>query len=89
MRAALHIVLVLFLYLINTSVLTDDDVDYDDDFNSHPSDISKSEVSIGGEIEEVSVEGPDNSNKFDEITQDLSVSQLSQTQGADYMEVVA
>ncbi|XP_029509451.2 centrosomal protein 43-like [Oncorhynchus nerka] len=55
----------------------------------HPSDISKSEVSIGGEIEEVSVEGPDNSNKFDEITQDLSVSQLSQTQGADYMEVVA
>ncbi|XP_036832028.1 uncharacterized protein LOC110522507 isoform X2 [Oncorhynchus mykiss] len=41
----------------------DDDVDYDDDFNSHPSDISKSEVSIGGEIEEVSVEGPDNSNK--------------------------
>ena len=33
MRAALHIVLVLFLYLKNTSVLTDDDVDYDDDFN--------------------------------------------------------
>ncbi|XP_052379285.1 centrosomal protein 43-like [Oncorhynchus keta] len=55
----------------------------------HPSDISKSEVSIGGEIEEVSVEGHDNSNKFDEITQDLSVSQLSQTQGADDMEVVA
>ncbi|XP_045577001.1 centrosomal protein 43-like isoform X5 [Salmo salar] len=61
----------------------DDDVDYDDDFNSHRSDISKSEVSIGEEIEEVSVKGPDNSNKFDEITQDLSVSQLSQTQGAD------
>lgn len=33
MRAAIHIVLVLFLYVKNTSVLTDDDVDYDDDFN--------------------------------------------------------
>ncbi|KAM9553275.1 centrosomal protein 43-like isoform 2-T6 [Salvelinus alpinus] len=55
----------------------DDDVDCDDDFNSHRSDISKREVSIGEEIEEVSVEGLDNSNKpiypphqFDEITQD-------------------
>ncbi|XP_041721166.1 centrosomal protein 43 isoform X5 [Coregonus clupeaformis] len=65
------------------------DDDYDDDFNSHRSDISKSEVSIGEEIEEVSIEGPDNSDKFDEITQDLSVSQLSQSQGADYMEEVA
>ncbi|XP_041716033.2 centrosomal protein 43 isoform X11 [Coregonus clupeaformis] len=71
------------------SSVQDDDVDYDDDFNSHRSDISKSEVSIGEEIEEVSIEGPDNSDKFDEITQDLSVSQLSQTQGADYMEEVA
>uniref|UniRef100_A0A8C7MT85 FGFR1 oncogene partner (FOP) N-terminal dimerisation domain-containing protein n=1 Tax=Oncorhynchus kisutch TaxID=8019 RepID=A0A8C7MT85_ONCKI len=57
--------------------------------SSHRSDISKSEVSIGEEIEEVSIEGPDNSDKFDEITQDLSVSQLSQSQGADYMEEVA
>uniref|UniRef100_A0A4W5MZM0 Centrosomal protein 43 n=1 Tax=Hucho hucho TaxID=62062 RepID=A0A4W5MZM0_9TELE len=65
------------------------DDDYDDDFNSHRSDISKSEVSIGEEIEEVSIEGPDNSDKFDEITQDLSISQLSQSQGADYMEEVA
>ncbi|KAM9420883.1 centrosomal protein 43 isoform 17-T17 [Salvelinus alpinus] len=65
------------------------DDDYGDDFNSHRSDISKSEVSIGEEIEEVSIEGPDNSDKFDEITQDLSVSQLSQSQGADYMEEVA
>ncbi|XP_062323475.1 FGFR1 oncogene partner isoform X4 [Osmerus eperlanus] len=45
------------------SLVLDDDVDYDDDFNSHRSDISKSEVSIGEEIEEVSIEGPDNSDK--------------------------
>ncbi|XP_041814091.1 FGFR1 oncogene partner isoform X2 [Chelmon rostratus] len=67
----------------------DDDVEYDDDFNSHRSDLSKSELSIGEEIEEVSIEGPDNSDKFDETTQDLSVSQLSQSHGADYMEDVA
>lgn len=41
----------------------DDDVEYDDDFNSHRSDLSKSELSIGEEIEEVSIEGPDNSDK--------------------------
>ncbi|XP_037605852.1 FGFR1 oncogene partner isoform X6 [Sebastes umbrosus] len=67
----------------------DDDVEYDDDFNSHRSDLSKSELSIGEEIEEVSIEGPDNSDKLDETTQDLSVSQLSQSHGADYMEEVA
>ncbi|XP_038583546.1 FGFR1 oncogene partner isoform X7 [Micropterus salmoides] len=67
----------------------DDDVEYDDDFNSHRSDLSKSELSIGEEIEEVSIEGPDNSDKFDDTTQDLSVSQLSQNHGADYMEEVA
>uniref|UniRef100_A0A3P8Y0R3 Centrosomal protein 43 n=1 Tax=Esox lucius TaxID=8010 RepID=A0A3P8Y0R3_ESOLU len=66
----------------------DDDVDYDDDFNSHRSDISKSELSIGEEIEEVSIEGPDVSDKVDERTQDLSVSQLSHSHGADYMEEV-
>ncbi|KAJ8009373.1 hypothetical protein DPEC_G00088220 [Dallia pectoralis] len=66
----------------------DDDVDYDDDFNSHRSDISKSELSIGEEIEEVSIEGPDVSDKMDERTQDLSVSQLSHGHGADYMEEV-
>ncbi|XP_071395668.1 centrosomal protein 43 isoform X2 [Centroberyx affinis] len=71
------------------SLLLDDDVEYDDDFNSHRSDLSKSELSIGEEIEEVSIEGPDNSEKFDESTQDLSVSQLSQSHGADYMEEVA
>uniref|UniRef100_A0A4W4F7F1 Centrosomal protein 43 n=1 Tax=Electrophorus electricus TaxID=8005 RepID=A0A4W4F7F1_ELEEL len=69
------------------SSLLDVDLDYDDDFNSHQSENSKSEVSIGEEIEEVSIEGPDLSDKLDEITQDLSVSQLSE--GADYMEDVA
>ncbi|XP_060947775.1 centrosomal protein 43-like [Limanda limanda] len=57
----------------------DEDVEYDDDFN-------RSELSIGEEIEEVSIEGPDSSDKLDE-TQDLSVSQLSHS--ADYMEEVA
>uniref|UniRef100_A0A3Q3L291 Centrosomal protein 43 n=1 Tax=Mastacembelus armatus TaxID=205130 RepID=A0A3Q3L291_9TELE len=71
------------------SLHLDDDVEYDDDFNSHRSDLSKSELSIGEEIEEVSIEGPDHSDKFDETTQDLSVSQLSQSHGADYMEDVA
>ncbi|XP_078029704.1 centrosomal protein 43 isoform X2 [Epinephelus lanceolatus] len=71
------------------SLHIDDDVEYDDDFNSHRSDLSKSELSIGEEIEEVSIEGPDNSDKFDETTQDLSVSQLSHSHGADYMEDVA
>ncbi|XP_051510600.1 centrosomal protein 43-like isoform X1 [Myxocyprinus asiaticus] len=65
----------------------DEDVDYDDDFNSHRSENSKSEVSIDEEIEEVSIEGPDISEKFDETTQDVSVSQISL--GADYMEDVA
>ncbi|XP_040920294.1 uncharacterized protein LOC121199555 isoform X3 [Toxotes jaculatrix] len=45
------------------SLRLDDDVEYDDDFNSHRSDFSKSELSIGEEIEEVSIEGPDNSDK--------------------------
>ncbi|KAI4878537.1 hypothetical protein NFI96_034615 [Prochilodus magdalenae] len=69
------------------SSVLDEDLDYDDDFNSHRSDNSKSEVSIGEEIEEVS-EGPDLSDKLDEITQDVSLSQLSQA-AADYMEDVA
>ncbi|XP_051954620.1 centrosomal protein 43-like isoform X4 [Xyrauchen texanus] len=64
------------------SPLLDEDLDYDDDFNSH-----RSEVSIDEEIEEVSIEGPDISEKFDETTQDVSVSQISL--GADYMEDVA
>nr|XP_020480312.1 FGFR1 oncogene partner [Monopterus albus] len=71
------------------SLHLDDDVEYDDDFNSHRSDLSKSELSIGEDIEEVSIEGPDHSDKLDESTQDLSISQLSQSHGADYMEEVA
>ncbi|XP_071323430.1 centrosomal protein 43 isoform X2 [Trachinotus anak] len=71
------------------SLHLDDDVEYDDDFNSHRSDFSKSELSIGEDIEEVSIEGPDNSDKLDDSTQDLSVSQLSHSHGADYMEEVA
>ncbi|KAM3603139.1 uncharacterized protein V6R79_017139 [Siganus canaliculatus] len=67
----------------------DDDVEYDDDFNSHRSDLSRSELSIGEEIEEVSIEGPETSDKFDDTTQDLSISQLSHSHGADYMEDVA
>ncbi|XP_061099486.1 FGFR1 oncogene partner isoform X9 [Conger conger] len=66
---------------------SDEDNDYDDDFNSHRSDNSRSELSIGEEIEEVSIEGPDGSDKLDDLTVDLSLSQLSQ--GADYMEEVA
>uniref|UniRef100_A0A8P4KKP0 Centrosomal protein 43 n=1 Tax=Dicentrarchus labrax TaxID=13489 RepID=A0A8P4KKP0_DICLA len=58
-------------------------------YGCHRSDLSKSELSIGEEIEEVSIEGPDNSDKLDETTQDLSVSQLSQSHGVDYMEEVA
>ncbi|XP_066532209.1 FGFR1 oncogene partner isoform X4 [Hoplias malabaricus] len=71
-----------------TTSILDEDLDYDDDFNSHRSDNSKSEVSIGEEIEEVSIEGPDLSDKLDEVTQDVSFSQLSQG-AADYMEDVA
>ncbi|XP_017297330.1 FGFR1 oncogene partner isoform X2 [Kryptolebias marmoratus] len=69
--------------------LDDEDVEYDDDFNSHRSDLSNGELSIGEEIEEVSIEGPENSEKLDETTEDLSVSQLSQSHGADYMEDVS
>ena len=39
--------------------------------NSHRSDISKSEVSIGEEIEEVSIEGPENSDKVVSIPKQL------------------
>lgn len=70
------------------SLHLDDEVEYDDDFNSHRSEFSKSELSIGEEIEEVSIEGPDHSDKVDDSTQDVSISQLSQSHGADYMEDV-
>ncbi|XP_036406048.1 FGFR1 oncogene partner [Megalops cyprinoides] len=66
--------------------LSDEDNDYDDDFHStsHRSDSSLRELSIG---EEVSIEGPDGSDKLDDLTLDISLSQLSQ--GGDYMEEVA
>ncbi|XP_060722368.1 FGFR1 oncogene partner isoform X2 [Tachysurus vachellii] len=66
------------------SPLPDEELDYDDDFNSHN---SKTELSISEEIEEASIEGPDLSDRLEEITQDVSVSQTSQA--ADYMEDVA
>ncbi|XP_060773937.1 FGFR1 oncogene partner isoform X8 [Neoarius graeffei] len=62
----------------------DEELDYDDDFNSHN---SKSEPSISEEIEEASIEGPDLSDRLEEITQDVSMSQTSPA--ADYMEDVA
>ncbi|XP_043963053.1 FGFR1 oncogene partner isoform X3 [Gambusia affinis] len=86
------------------SLHLDEDVEYDDDFNrkwkpgqtrsepaslSHRSDLSNGELSIGEEIEEVSIEGPETSDKLDETTQDLSISQISQSHGADYMEDVS
>ncbi|XP_074044127.1 centrosomal protein 43 isoform X5 [Macrotis lagotis] len=68
-----------------------DEEDYMDDFNSTISHRSeKSEISIGEEIEEdISVELDDiNINdKLEELTQDLTVSQLSDV--ADYLEDVA
>ncbi|XP_061899615.1 FGFR1 oncogene partner isoform X2 [Entelurus aequoreus] len=66
----------------------EDDVEYDDDFNSNRSDLYKSELSISEDIEEVSIEGPDNSEKL-EYTVDESISQLSHSHGVDYMEEVA
>lgn len=63
--------------------------DYADDFNSsHRSE--RSELSIGEEIEEdlsVGVDELNASDKLDELTQDLSMSQLSDV--ADYLEDVA
>nr|XP_057927718.1 FGFR1 oncogene partner isoform X3 [Doryrhamphus excisus] len=71
------------------SLNLEDDMEYnDDDFNSHRSDHYKSELSISEDIEEVSIEGPDNSDK-QEDTVDLSVSELSHSHGVDYMEEVA
>uniref|UniRef100_A0A3B3RGF5 Centrosomal protein 43 n=1 Tax=Paramormyrops kingsleyae TaxID=1676925 RepID=A0A3B3RGF5_9TELE len=48
---------------------SDEEDDYDDDFNStsHRSDNSKSEVSIGEDIDEASVEGPEGSDKVSEV----------------------
>ncbi|XP_060773931.1 FGFR1 oncogene partner isoform X2 [Neoarius graeffei] len=70
--------------LQDLKTLPDEELDYDDDFNSHN---SKSEPSISEEIEEASIEGPDLSDRLEEITQDVSMSQTSPA--ADYMEDVA
>ncbi|XP_036105260.1 centrosomal protein 43 isoform X1 [Molossus molossus] len=65
-----------------------DDDDYADDFNSHRSE--KSELSLGEEIEEdlsMELDEANTSDKLDDLTQDLTVSQLSDV--ADYLEDVA
>uniref|UniRef100_A0A8C6CVL1 Centrosomal protein 43 n=1 Tax=Moschus moschiferus TaxID=68415 RepID=A0A8C6CVL1_MOSMO len=69
---------------------TGEEDDYVDDFNSTSHRSEKSELSIGEEIEEdLSVEMDDvnTSDKLDDLTQDLTVSQLSDI--ADYLEDVA
>ncbi|XP_045400684.1 centrosomal protein 43 isoform X2 [Lemur catta] len=68
---------------------TGEDDDYVDDFNSTSHRSEKSEISIGEEIEDLSVEIDDinTSDKLDDLTQDLTVSQLSDI--ADYLEDVA
>ncbi|KAM8846763.1 centrosomal protein 43 [Synchiropus picturatus] len=70
----------------NSARITDQD--YDDDFNSHRSELTHSDLSIGEEIEEVSIEGLQDSEQCDD-TQDVSVSRLSPGPGADYMEDVS
>lgn len=67
-----------------------EDEDYVDDFNSASHRSEKSELSIGEEIEEdlsMGVEDVNTSDKLDGLTQDLTVSQLSDV--ADYLEDVA
>lgn len=67
-----------------------EDEDYVDDFNSASHRSEKSELSIGEEIEEdlsMGVEDVNTSDKLDDLTQDLTVSQLSDV--ADYLEDVA
>ncbi|XP_042545636.1 centrosomal protein 43 isoform X1 [Dipodomys spectabilis] len=64
--------------------------DYVDDFNSASHRSEKSELSIGEEIEEdlsVGVDDISTSDKLDNLTQDLTVSQLSDV--ADFLEDVA
>lgn len=69
---------------------TGDDDDYADDFNSTSHRSEKSELSIGEEIEEdlsMELDDANTSDKLDDLTQDLTVSQLSDV--ADYLEDVA
>ncbi|XP_030304491.1 FGFR1 oncogene partner isoform X1 [Calypte anna] len=66
-----------------------DDDEYADDLNSTSHRSEKSDISIGEEIDEISVEteGSNASDKLEGITQDLTISQLSDV--ADYLEDVA
>ncbi|XP_054135399.1 centrosomal protein 43 [Melozone crissalis] len=66
-----------------------DDDEYADDFNSTSHRSEKSDISIGEEIDELSVgtEESNASDKLESITQDLTISQLSDV--ADYLEDVA
>ncbi|XP_073194016.1 centrosomal protein 43 isoform X3 [Lepidochelys kempii] len=68
---------------------TGDEDEYVDDFNSTSHRSEKSDISIGEEIEEISVEIDDlnASDKLEDLTQDLTISQLSDV--ADYLEDVA
>ncbi|NXC45455.1 FR1OP protein, partial [Penelope pileata] len=66
-----------------------DDDEYADDFNSTSHRSEKSDISIGEEIDEISVETEDlnASDKLEDITQDHTISQFSDV--ADYLEDVA
>uniref|UniRef100_A0A8C0HN90 Centrosomal protein 43 n=1 Tax=Buteo japonicus TaxID=224669 RepID=A0A8C0HN90_9AVES len=66
-----------------------DDDEYADDFNSTSHRSEKSDISIGEEIDEISVETEESnaSDKLEGITQDLTISHLSDV--ADYLEDVA
>lgn len=69
---------------------TGEDEDYADDFNSTSHRSGRSELSVGEEIEEdlsVGLDDATASDKLDDLTQDLTVSQLSDV--ADYLEDVA
>ncbi|XP_065257658.1 centrosomal protein 43 isoform X1 [Emys orbicularis] len=70
---------------------TGDEEEYVDDFNSTSHRSEKSDISIGEEIEEISVEIEDlnASDKLEDLTQDLTISQLSDVDVADYLEDVA
>lgn len=77
-------------WLLAGQLGTGEDDDYLDDFNSASRRSEKSELSIGEEIEEDLSVGADDintSDKLDDLTQDLTVSQLSDV--ADYLEDVA
>ncbi|XP_009904633.1 centrosomal protein 43 [Dryobates pubescens] len=66
-----------------------DDDEYADDFNSTSHRSEKSDISIGEEIDDISVgtEESNASDKLEVVTQDLTISQLSDV--ADYLEDVA